>query len=93
MRAIILVMLAVQAAILLVTIWKVLFKRQAPGSRRPVWSGLAIALAIIAGTSIRIADSHAGQPGADVLSTGAALLLGMALMTVLIALRERKGLA
>ena len=91
MKPIILVMLAVQAAILAVTVWTALAKRQAPGSR-PIWSGLAISLAIIAGTSIRIADSHAGQPGADLLSTGAPLLLGMALMTVLIGLRERRGL-
>jgi hypothetical protein len=92
MKAIIIAMLAVQAAILLVTVWTVLFKDHTARARRQLWSGLAIALAIIAGTSIRIADSHAGQPGADILSAGAPLLLGMALMAILFMLRRRRGL-
>jgi len=89
MKPIILVMLAVQAAVLIVTVWTMLSKRQAPNPRQ-LWSGLAISQIIISGTSIRIASSHAGQPGADLLATGAPLILGMALMTVLILLRERK---
>jgi len=89
MKPIILVMLAVQAAILIVTVWTMLSKRRAPNGRQ-MWSGLAISQIIISGTSIRIAASHTGQPGADLLATGAPLILGMALMTVLIILRERK---
>jgi hypothetical protein len=92
MKPIILAMLAVQAGIILVAIWTVLFKPQAAGSK-PAWSGLVIALAIVAGTSIKIADTHAGQPGADVLAVGAPLLLGMAVMAVLIILRQRRGLS
>ena len=92
MKAIIIVMLVVQAAILLVSIWMALFQRQTARGR-PVWSSLAFAMVIIAGTSIKIAETHAGQPGADVLAFGAPLLLGMALMAILVTLRQRRGLA
>jgi hypothetical protein len=92
MKPIIVVMLAVQVAILLVTGWITLFRRQTADSRRPVWSGLAFALVIVSGTSFQIADKHAAEPGADVLQFGAPLLLGMALMAALITLRQRRGL-
>jgi hypothetical protein len=92
MKPIVMLMLAVQAGIILVAVWTVL-KAPDAGERKPVWSGLAVALAIIAGTSIRIADTHAGQPGADILEVGAPLLLGMALMAVLLILRERRSVS
>jgi|KBSSwiStaDraftv2_1062776.scaffolds.fasta_scaffold51356_2 hypothetical protein len=93
MKPIILAMLAVQAAIILVTFWTVLFRRETPGDNRPVWSGLVFVMLITAGTSTRIANSHAGQPGTDFLATGAPLLIGMAVMGVLIMLRQRRGLS
>ena len=77
MRAIVMVMLAVQAGIFLATLWTLLFARGAPGRPRPVWSSLAISLVIVAGTSWQIADKHQGQPGADILAYGSPLLLGM----------------
>jgi len=77
MRAIVMVMLAVQAGIFLATLWTLLFARGAPGRPRPVWSSLAISLVIVAGTSWQIADKHQGQPGADILAYGSPLPLGM----------------
>jgi drug/metabolite transporter (DMT)-like permease len=92
MKPIIIAMLVVQAAILLVTIWTALFRRRAPKGQPSLWSGIAFAMVIIAGTSIKIAESHSGQPGTDILSLGAPLLLGMAIMAILIVLRQRRGL-
>jgi len=92
MKPIIVVMLAVQAAMFLVAVVMIGFA-PATRRRRPVWSGLVFVMLITAGTSTRIANSHAGQPGTDFLATGAPLLIGMAVMGVLIMLRQRRGLS
>ena len=91
MKAIIIVMLAVQAAALLGTAIAVLTGRSVAG-RRPAWSMFTIALVIISGASWNIGNSHAGQPGADVLMYGAPFLLGMGVMAALMLLRIRRGL-
>lgn len=92
MRAIIIVMLVVQAAILVVTALTVTTARSTPAQRRPVWSSLIISLAIIASVSWEIGDDHMGQPGADVLMWGSPFLLGMAVMGALLVIRQRRGL-
>ena len=92
MRAIVMVMLAVQVGIFLATLWTVLFARGAPERPRPVWSSLAISLVIVAATSWNIAEDHAGQPGADILAYDAPLLLGMGIMCALLLIRRRRGL-
>lgn len=91
MKAIIIVMLAVQAAALLGTVIAVLTGRSVAG-RRPAWSVYTIALVIISGASWNIGNSHAGQPGADVLMYGSPFLLGMGVMAALMLLRIRRGL-
>ena len=92
MRALIIVMLAVQVGVFLAAAWTILFARSAGGRPRPVWSSLAISLVIIAGTSWRIADSHFGQPGADILAFFSPFLLGMGVMAALLGIRQRRGL-
>ena len=92
MRAIVMLMLAVQAGIFLATLWAVLFARGAPGRPRPLWSSHAVALTIVAATSWNIAESHAGEPGADILAYDAPLLLGMGIMCALLLIRQRRGL-
>jgi hypothetical protein len=91
MKPLIMLMLAVQAGIFLATVWTILFARPAAGRPRPIWPGLALALVIVAGTSWNIGESHAGQPGADILMYGSPLLLGMAIMAALLLLRQRRG--
>ncbi|MEA3045579.1 MAG: hypothetical protein QOH47_3417 [Sphingomonadales bacterium] len=39
MKPLIMLMLAVQAGIFLVTVWTILFARPAAGRPRPIWSG------------------------------------------------------
>ena len=92
MKTLIMLMLAVQVGIFMVAAWTVLFARPAAGRGRPVWSSLAIALVIVAGASWNIGESHAGEPGADVLMYGSPLLLGMGIMAALVLLRQRRGL-
>lgn len=91
MKAIIMVMLAVQVAIFLATVATVVTARARANRRRPIWSSFAVALVIISGTSWQIADGHAGQPGADLLAWGSPFLLGMAIMTGLMLIRQRRG--
>lgn len=91
MKAIIIVMLAVQAAALVATAVAVLTGRSVVG-RRPAWSTFTIALVIVSGTSWNIGNSHYGQPGADILLYGSPFLLGMGVMAALMLLRRRRGL-
>ena len=91
MRAIIIAMLLVEAAIFLVAIFTTALKRS-DGPRRPIWTSLAVALIVVASSANMIGDRHSGQPGADVLQGGAMVLIGMAIMVVMIAVRQRRAL-
>ena len=91
MRAIIIVMLATQAAMLLVVAFTILWARPRPGRPRPIWTSLAFALVITASASFQIADHHRGQPGADLLQYGSGILFGMGLTCLLFLLRQRLG--
>jgi quinol-cytochrome oxidoreductase complex cytochrome b subunit len=93
MKAIIIVVLAAQAAIFLVTVYAILFTPMArSGRRRPIWASFAITLVIVSGTSWNIGNNHAGQPGADILMYCAPLLLGMGIMAALLMIRSRREL-
>jgi len=92
MRAIIIVMLIVQAGIFLATAYTILFARASAGRPRPIWSSLSIILVIVAATSWEIADKHFGQPGADILAYCSPLLLGMGVMAAFLQIRQRRGL-
>jgi hypothetical protein len=93
MKPLIMLMLAVQIGIFLVTVLTMTMRvRPAAGRPRPVWSGLAVALVIVAGTSWNIGEDHAGQTGADILMYASPLLLGMAIMAALMLIRQRRGL-
>ena len=91
MKAIIIVMLIVQAGIFLATAATVVSARTSSG-RRPVWATFTIALVVASGASWNIGNAHAGQPGADVLMYGSPLLLGMGIMAALLMIRHRRGL-
>ena len=91
MKAIIIVMLAVQALLFLTTLITVVTVPARPG-RRPVWSTFTIALVVASGASWNIGSDHAGQPGADILLYGSPLLLGMGIMAGMLLIRHRRGL-
>jgi len=92
MRALIIVMLAIQAAIFLVTAWTVISARPAAAQPRPIWSSLAISLIVVAAVSWQIADKHVGDLGDDLLAYFSPLLLGMGIMACLLLIRQRRGL-
>ena len=91
MKPIIIVMLAVQIALLLVTAFTILKAKPSPGRPRPIWSSLAIALIISASTSFQIADRHRGADGGELLEYGSGVLMGMAIVCLLVLLRQRLG--
>ena len=92
MRAIIIAMLVVQAAMFLVTIYYVLFKKPAPPGGQSNWLSLWMGLIIVGAASWQIGDSHLGEAGADVLVFGAPFLIGMGIMALLMTIRERRKL-
>ena len=92
MKTIIVAMLVVEAAVFLVTIFTAVFKSSTE-ARRPIWTGLVISLVIVASAANSIAGRHSGQPGTDILQGGSMVLIGMAIMTIMIAIRQRRGLA
>jgi hypothetical protein len=91
-RAIFIVMLCVQAALVVAAAVTVLTAKSNGARRRPYWSSLAVSLVIGAGASFQIADHHAADPVSRLLEYGSGLLLGMGLMCLLIQLRQRRGL-
>ncbi|HEX5259166.1 MAG TPA: hypothetical protein VFW35_10360 [Sphingomicrobium sp.] len=91
MKTIVILMLIVEAAVFLVAIFSAVFVPNR-GERRPVWTSIAISLIIVASAGNMIGDKHAGQPGADILQGGAMVLVGMAIMAVMMALRQRRAL-
>jgi hypothetical protein len=91
MRPIIVVMLCVQLAILLATAFAVVVRKPKADKRRPIWSSFAVSLFIVGMVSVEIAGDHPTAAGADILTFGGPLLIGMALMSLLILLRQRRG--
>ena len=92
MKALIIVMLAVQAAIFVVTAWTILTARSGAGRPRPIWSSLGLSLIVVAGTSWQIADKHAGDLGDELVMYFSPMLLGMGIMACLLQLRRARGL-
>ena len=92
MKALVIIMLVIQAGIFLVTALTIVTARATAERPRPIWSSLAISLIVVAGTSWQIADGHAGEPGTDILMYCSPLLVGMGLMAALLAIRQRRGL-
>lgn len=92
MKAIILVMLIVQAGIFVATATAILFTPSTASRPRPIWSGFAISLVVVSGASWNIGNSHAGQQGADILIYASPFLLGMGVMAALLLIRHRRGL-
>jgi hypothetical protein len=92
MRAIIIVMLCVQLGIFLAITYSLIFARHSGARPRPLWPSLAVGLVIVSSTSWQIADKHMGEAGAELLSFGAAFLLGMGFMTILLLIRQRRAL-
>ena len=91
MRPIIVVMLLVDLGIVLATAFGVAMRKPTADRLRPIWSTFVIALLIGGSTSLNIAGDHDGQPGADILAFVGPMMVGMAIMGALIALRERHG--
>jgi hypothetical protein len=92
MRSIIIVMLCVQVGIFLAISYSLIFARHSGARPRPLWPSLAIGLVLVASTSWTIADRHMGEAGAEIVSFGAAFLLGMGFMTILLLIRQRRAL-
>ena len=91
MRPIIIVMLLVDLGIVLATAFGIAIRKPTPERLRPIWISFVVSLLIGGSTSLNIAGDHDGQPGADILAFVGPMMIGMAIMGALIALRERHG--
>jgi hypothetical protein len=92
MKAIVITMLVIEAAIFVVAILSAVLAPSTNRRGRPMWTGIAISLIIVAIAASSIGEHHSGQAGADMLRAGAMVLIGMAIMTALMGLRQRRGL-
>ncbi|TFI59441.1 hypothetical protein E2493_04410 [Sphingomonas parva] len=86
MKPILILMLAVDAAIFLLAVYDVVFARGAADRRN--WSRFTLPLMIGGIASIQVGERHAGVAAAEVLPFFGALLLGMAVMSILVRLGE-----
>ena len=93
MRPIIIVMLLLDLGIVLATTFGVAIRKPTADRLRPIWSSFVISLLIGGSTSLNIAGDHVGSPGADILAFVGPMMIGMAIMGALVALRERHGAA
>lgn len=91
MKPIVAAMLFVDAILIVVAVYSVVFKRATQAGRRPTWLSFASSLLVGGMASVQIAANHQNSAGGGLLQFGGALLIGMALMGGLIALRERRG--
>ena len=92
MKPLIMIALAMQVAIFLVTVFTVVAARPTAERSRPIWSSLAISLIVIAMFSSNLSERHEGGAGADLLAYGSPLLLGMGIMACLMQIRRARGL-
>ena len=91
MRPIIIVMLLIDIGIFLATAFTVAARTPTVGRLGSNWHTFALSLLITGATSIRIASDHPGKLGADLLAFAGPLLIGMAIMCVLVLLRDRRA--
>jgi hypothetical protein len=86
------VMLVIQAGLVLTMIYGLGFER--PTARRPGPRYLSIGFSLLlsAIVSWEISAAHRQAGGAALLRMGAPLLLGMGIVLLLLALRQRRGL-
>ena len=89
MPAIIILMLVLDAAVIIMVAWAI--EKDSLGGRPLAWSSLAVTLMICAAASFSIGNGRAGQEGADFLEFASPVLLGMGLMAIFLAIRQRKS--
>ena len=92
MRPIIAVVLLLDVAMVLFVIFVVAFKRPPPDRAYPRWRNLAIPLLTAGWVSMKIGERYPTGTGVEIVRTFGPVLMGMAIMCVLVALRERRGL-
>jgi hypothetical protein len=91
MRPIIIVMLLVDIGVFLAAAFAIALRADTASRGRPIWSSFAISLLITGNVSIQIANDHPGKQGADILNFVGPMLIGMAIMCVLMLLRDRRA--
>jgi hypothetical protein len=84
--------LVVQAAIVLSTGYEIALARPGTKRARPRYAYLGLLMLVGAFMSWAISENHPRAPGAVLAHFGSAILVGMAIVLLLIALRARRGL-
>lgn len=92
MRPIFIVMFLVDVAMFAAIAYAVAIRKPSVERPRPLWRSLAMPMLVAGMVSSRIAGDHPDTLGAEFLQNVGLIYIGMALMTVLVALRQRRGL-
>lgn len=92
MRPIIAVMLLLDVATLLFVSFAVVFKKPSPDRPHPRWPNLATPLLVAGWVSMKIGDRYPTGTGVEIVHNSGLVLMGMAIMSVLVAFRKRRGL-
>ena len=88
MPTIIILMHVLDAAVVLSVAWAI--EKGRSRGHEPAWSSLAVTLMICASASFSVGNGREGEEGAEFLKFASAVLLGMGVMAVLLALRQRR---
>lgn len=92
MRPIIVVILMLDVAMFLFVSFIVAIRRSSPDRPHPRWRNLAIALLAAGWVSIKIGERYPTGTGVEIMRTLGPVLMGMAIMCVLVAVRNRREL-
>ncbi|HET7316123.1 MAG TPA: hypothetical protein VFI88_01700 [Sphingomicrobium sp.] len=92
MKAILIVILCAQAAIVLTTAYATVIRKPTAEKPHPIWISFATSLFIVGMASQSIAQGHAGELGADWVANIGLVLIGMSIMALLLLVRDKRRL-
>jgi hypothetical protein len=84
--------LILQAGLILGAIFHIAMEKPSAKKPRPRYLSYGLSLVVCAFASWEVSGNHAAVAGADLARLGAPLLLGMAIVMLLMAAREHRGL-
>ena len=92
MRPIIVVVLLLDVAMFLFVSFIVAVRKPSPARPHPRWRSVAFPLLAAGWVSMKIGERYPTGTGVEIVRNSGLFLMGMAIMSVLVAFRKRRGL-